>query len=68
MTSLVVNVKDVRNIGRGIEIGTCADCGSRVRQGRFDANFKHEMTTVVSRHTDGTVLHATTTFFDTCQN
>jgi len=67
MTSLV-NVKDVQSIGRGIEVATCVDCGSRVRQGRFDKFFKHEVTTVVSRHSNGSPLHIRTESFDTCQN
>lgn len=66
MTS-VVNVKNVRSIGRGIEVGVCADCGSDVRQGRFDKFFKHEVSVVVARHSNGSPLHIRTESFDTCQ-
>ncbi len=66
MTS-VVNVKNVIDLGRGISKGICADCGSDVRQGRFDKDFKHTVLTVISRHSDGSPLHMQEVSFDTCQ-
>lgn len=40
MSSLV---KEVQNIGRGIEVGVCETCGERVVMGRFSNVFQHEI-------------------------
>jgi hypothetical protein len=65
-TVVNVNVVDVTDIGRGILIAKCADCGERVRMGRFDANYKHVVILETTYHTNGAILSQSSKHVDYC--
>jgi hypothetical protein len=67
MTSLV-NVKDVKNIGRGIEVATCVDCSERVVMGRFSNVFQHEIILEQTLYPSGVVAHQVSKRVDYCPN
>lgn len=65
MTEL--KVKEIENIGRGIQFGICVDCNEQVVRGKFDKNFKHEVVEVTHYSANGSVVGAIHRYFDTCK-
>lgn len=63
MSSLV---KEIQNIGRGIEVAVCETCGERVIMGRFSEIFQHEIILEERRSASGIISYQKSQRVDYC--
>ncbi len=59
-------VKEIKDIGRGIQVGVCSTCSERVVMGRFSNVFQHEIILSQKFHDNGSLLSQSSKRVDYC--
>ncbi len=61
-------VKEIKDIGRGIQVGVCPTCSERVVMGRFTNVFQHEIILSQKLYDNGMIASQSSKRVDYCPN